>query len=1218
MSLRGLQQTGTLFPSGLFFLNIILNIVLNSVLNMMTVLFFVVVFFISVSQPLQAWGNSKYKLRCSHAFHELFNQKVLSPDNLSLHTIKSLERVKEFRTLKALGEKMGVHVWLFGGTASSFLYYVKEDFLRTEGLAVLPPQRFDFDFTHIFRQTQDLDIVIDGTPEMVSLFKKAIAQEFPYFLGQKMSAWEVRSLRYPIGKPEDPWFKEALINDQDFTNQNTDSYSVGMIEVTRSKLPVIGDLKNWDQYERQFKTHSEIQSEIQSESFSHSQSEIVSQKRLYNQFHSFFLEDVLEGKIRYWSHPKHYESSRAKKGENPEILSVIRFLVKTFQYEVTIPQETWVTIEKIIQAFNPKEMTNPRALQKIRETSKKLILHSVNLEYGRQTLEKLGLWDKLLTLEGAGSLSQAQSLSWWLNRKPLASQDLGQGSGKTAQELRIQRVFHETKSYSAYESIVRSRQGEANVLVSRENTPGEVAAHGEGFYTRWKPSKVTQGTQSRIQQPQDHQQSGHQQQEQGGQTYQNQHQQSYQSKGLYQQYIQYLDSTQDVQVRALPGEKIVWFRVHPQAREGSDFTVKDSIILFHNKKALEIMPESLVLQPQDLIHWAYTHGELTSHKTDPVLIEVVKRRIQNSSFLEKLQELLDSPSSLDHEKLVRVLQSFQDSLYFSKLLPEEVLKSFFKTMQEKLSSKAFSSHERDLLFYIQMVGPLLPTFHRFGILSRENFMGFLHNLVLNSPFPNIRVEAYSELVLDHFYFRKEEIREGFHSFYQLKVAVLSQADQNLWVDSFQQWYKSSDHRKKRFSVNFNLLWFESIRYSNLRAIEEMSSVVSVNYLNVSRASLLQLAAYYKSKPLLDWLVSHSTFDFNRKNDQGFTEIEQLYLKGWRNLADTLVQNLREKKKFVSHASSDASIAPEGSHRSHRVFSLEERQKSKVSVEYPEGEPFIDFVRIESGSFFSGKRLEKGLQSSEFMTLLENPMVLTTISQPFEVMSVDVTQKLYAHIIKVIQNPTSEEFSRLRPLLSTRELSLNPDPSYFKGEFRPVEQVSYVTIDLWLKILNTLSQEGSSEVQNLLNQWLPGHKKGHYYSRGTNAQWKWLLRLGGSAEGHYVYGDHAGLLSEYAVYHGNSRGQSSPVGSKRPIFYQGKPLYDLHGNVWKLTEDWFGSYEGGLDPLGPSGGTFRLRRGGSWLNSDFLLRMGDGQDLVFIDPAIKAPDTGFRLFRNVLP
>ena len=93
-----------------------------------------------------------------------------------------------------------------------------------------------------------LDIVVDATPEISRKFRDILAQRFPHFLGSN-AKWEVRTLRHRVGEPGQLGFQEALLNDGDFHNQNTDSHSVGMIEIT---TPIVGespirDLRNWNQ-----------------------------------------------------------------------------------------------------------------------------------------------------------------------------------------------------------------------------------------------------------------------------------------------------------------------------------------------------------------------------------------------------------------------------------------------------------------------------------------------------------------------------------------------------------------------------------------------------------------------------------------------------------------------------------------------------------------------------------------------------------------------------------------------------------------------------------------------------------------------------------------------------------------------------------------------------------------------------------------------------------
>jgi formylglycine-generating enzyme required for sulfatase activity len=210
--------------------------------------------------------------------------------------------------------------------------------------------------------------------------------------------------------------------------------------------------------------------------------------------------------------------------------------------------------------------------------------------------------------------------------------------------------------------------------------------------------------------------------------------------------------------------------------------------------------------------------------------------------------------------------------------------------------------------------------------------------------------------------------------------------------------------------------------------------------------------------------------------------------------------------------------------------VRERNTEIKTTDYPNGTPIIDFVRFEAGSFMMGDGETRAF---------------TTISKPFEIMSVDVTQKTYSVIVELIkQNFRDGEYNEL-----------NESPSYFKGENLPVEWVTYEDISLWKKGLNELSKLDSAEIQQTLENLFPGHKQGQQYGRPTEAQWEYVSRLGGVAESDYSHGKGEADIGEYAFYSQNSDSKTHAVGLKKPVFYNGKPIYDLHGNVWKWLEDW---------------------------------------------------------------
>ena len=74
------------------------------------------------------------------------------------------------------------------------------------------------------------------------------------------------------------------------------------------------------------------------------------------------------------------------------------------------------------------------------------------------------------------------------------------------------------------------------------------------------------------------------------------------------------------------------------------------------------------------------------------------------------------------------------------------------------------------------------------------------------------------------------------------------------------------------------------------------------------------------------------------------------------------------------------------------------------------------------------------------------------------------------------------------------------------------------------------------------------------------------------------------------------------------------LHDMLGNVWEWVQDWHGAYPGGTvtDPAGPSSGSYRVIRGGSWSNGARHCRASYRYNN---SPGFRSTDLGFRLLRS---
>ena len=169
-----------------------------------------------------------------------------------------------------------------------------------------------------------------------------------------------------------------------------------------------------------------------------------------------------------------------------------------------------------------------------------------------------------------------------------------------------------------------------------------------------------------------------------------------------------------------------------------------------------------------------------------------------------------------------------------------------------------------------------------------------------------------------------------------------------------------------------------------------------------------------------------------------------------------------------------------------------------------------------------------------------------------------------------------------------------NPSKFKSGDRPVERVSWNSVQDFIKKLNKAT--------------------GMNYRLPTEAEWEYAARSGGGRE-KWAGTDKESELDEYAWYYSNSaRDGTHAVAGKEP---NGLGLYDMMGNVWEWCSDLYDRdyYENSpaKNPEGPSDGSTRILRGGGWKSKPEHLRTVDRND--FVPTSKKFANIGFRLARS---
>ena len=217
---------------------------------------------------------------------------------------------------------------------------------------------------------------------------------------------------------------------------------------------------------------------------------------------------------------------------------------------------------------------------------------------------------------------------------------------------------------------------------------------------------------------------------------------------------------------------------------------------------------------------------------------------------------------------------------------------------------------------------------------------------------------------------------------------------------------------------------------------------------------------------------------------------------------------------------------------------------------------IEMVKVEAGTFMMGATSEMKDPYD-----MEKPVHQVTLTNDYYMGKYEVTQALW-------------------------EAVMGRNPSEYKGDNLPVEQVSWNDCQEFISKLNSLT--------------------GRKFRLPTEAEWEYAAR-GGKKSRSYQYSGSSNI-SDVAWYDGNSGSKTHPVGTKQA---NELGIYDMTGNVWEWCLDWYGSYSSSsqTNPTGAVSGSSRVSRGGSW---GLIARFCRLSIRNYITPDCRGDNLGLRL------
>ena len=296
----------------------------------------------------------------------------------------------------------------------------------------------------------------------------------------------------------------------------------------------------------------------------------------------------------------------------------------------------------------------------------------------------------------------------------------------------------------------------------------------------------------------------------------------------------------------------------------------------------------------------------------------------------------------------------------------------------------------------------------------------------------------------------------------------------------------------------------------------------------------------------------------------------------------------------------------------KTITVQENRSLAVAFSWVERPDVPDgYVLVEGGTFRMGSPSSEDGRDDD-----EGPQHSVTVGS-FYMKATEVTVGEFRAFVRAEGYESQAERDGGAYVWNGSEWNKDPNanwrnPGFSQTDSSPVTCVSWFDA---VEYCNWLSKkEGRTPVYRINGSRVTANWSADGYRLPTEAEWEYAARGGTTTAFHYGNS----LNSRQANFNGNypyggaSKGvyreQTMPVGSFSP---NANGLYDMHGNVWEWCWDWYGDYSSGSqrDPSGPSSGSSRVSRGGSWYDGGRRLRSAYRYDY---SPGNSGSDLGFRL------